>query len=63
MRPAHGGGADRFAEEAGVAVGRFDDAEEDLDEGRLAGAVLASRPKISPFSTFKETPLRASTLR
>ena len=40
---ADAGRADRLAEQSSGAVGRFRDAEEDLDEGRLAGAVLAEQ--------------------
>ena len=40
---ADGGGAGRFAEQCGAALGQARDAEEDLDERGLAGAVLAEQ--------------------
>src|SRR5262249_55845106 len=42
---ADAGGADRLVEHDGGAVGRRQDAEQDLDQGRLAGAVLAEQPE------------------
>src|SRR5260370_27630334 len=51
---------DRPAQQRALAGGGFEQAEQQLDRGRLAGAVGSRNPKTSPRGTVIESPARAT---